>query len=893
MRYNLPHDAAEVNPVTYHNCSRRDFLTRAGSCAVALTIGIDLPQGTARRQIDSRFSDRQKLNAFVTIEKSGIVTIIVHKSEMGQGVYTALPMLVAEELEVPWEHIRVESAPAAPDYYNTAWGAFQGTGASSSVSTAWKQLRTPGAAAREMLVAAASNCWTVSPSECRASAGYIVHLPTSRRLAFGELVETAADMTVPQEPQLKDKSQFKLIGKKVPRIDSPDKVTGTAVYGIDAAVPGMVIAAVLRPPVFGAKLVSFDSSNIAACWNAQIVPLSSGVAVVSDSFWKACRGRELLKASWTRERVAELSSERLFAKHASLASSPGRAAKNVGDVATALATAASILDLSYQAPYLAHAAMEPLNCTANVSGDRCDVWVGTQMQTTDKDAVCQITGLTNEQIHIHTLYLGGSFGRRANPHADFIKEAVELSKKLQRAVKVIWTREDDMRGGYYRPMHFSRLRIGLDASGKPVAWRHTVRPPEWAKSPFRRSRRRFATHYFAQPAPVSAAYRSHGSRLNIEVKHASMATNIRSSAITAQAAILRESGGPFSIETVVLDPPRADEVLVRNLACGVCHTDAIAANMVTLPAIFGHEGTGVVEAVGAAVTHFKVGAHVIACYPSCGNCQGCIDGRPYHCNYHMTLGFAGRRLDGSATVHATGIPISGAFFQQSSFASHSVVPACNLVSVSHHVDPVLRAAIPCGVLTGAGAILNTFALSARQSITVFGAGTVGLSAVMAAKLAGASPLIAVDVLEQRLEIARELGATHTVRVQDGAVAHQILEIKRGGVDFALETSGNEFALDAAISSLRTGGRCGMVIAPHMGKKYPFETSAIFKRAATLEGIIQGSAVPRAFLPRLLQLHASGELPIDRLVRVYGFDEINHAFQDAKAGRVVKPVIRIH
>jgi aryl-alcohol dehydrogenase len=256
----------------------------------------------------------------------------------------------------------------------------------------------------------------------------------------------------------------------------------------------------------------------------------------------------------------------------------------------------------------------------------------------------------------------------------------------------------------------------------------------------------------------------------------------------------------------------------------------------------------------------------------------------------MALGFSGRRLDGSRTMETAQQSISGAFFQQSSFATHSVIPARNLIRVDDDVDPVLRAAIPCGVITGAGSVLNTFRISPQESLAVFGAGTVGLSAIMAAKLAGVRPLIAIDVLQERLDLALEFGATHGVRA-DGDVARQIRDIAPKGVDFTLETSGNETALNEAIMSLKTGGRCGMVIAPHMGRKYPFSTSEIFKRAVALEGIIQGSCVPRTFLPHVLRWIRDGRLPVNRLIGTYTFDEINRAFRDAREGKVVKAVIR--
>lgn len=359
------------------------------------------------------------------------------------------------------------------------------------------------------------------------------------------------------------------------------------------------------------------------------------------------------------------------------------------------------------------------------------------------------------------------------------------------------------------------------------------------------------------------------------------------------AAVVHEPHGIFTFQTVVLDDLRGDEVLVRNQASGICHTDVIAQEIMKLPAVLGHEAAGIIEAVGSSVRQFKKGDRVIVSYPSCGACDHCAEGHPYFCDHHMPLAFGGSRLDGSPTIKKNGEFISGAFFQQSSFATHLVTTERNVVKVGVDDGPAkLLAAIPCGVQTGAGAILNTFRVGAQQGLAVFGAGTVGLSAVMAGRLAGAWPLIAIDVVEERLNLALELGATHALNAKDGDIARRIKEIAVHGVHFSLETSANEDALNDAIASLSTGGWCGMVIAPHFGKKYAFSPTEIFKRAANLCGIIQGSAVPATFLPKLIELNRQGRLPYDRLVKTYRFEDINTAFADAHAGRTIKPVLEI-
>jgi aryl-alcohol dehydrogenase len=358
----------------------------------------------------------------------------------------------------------------------------------------------------------------------------------------------------------------------------------------------------------------------------------------------------------------------------------------------------------------------------------------------------------------------------------------------------------------------------------------------------------------------------------------------------AIAAILREPAGRFVLERVELGELRRDEVMIRNEATGICHTDLLARERVTLPAVLGHEAAGVIEAIGAAVTRVRVGDRVAVSYPWCGLCARCNSGEPYLCARHMQLAFAGARLDGSQPIALGGRPISSAFFQQSSFATRCIALERAVVPVSAPQPSGLLSAIPCGVQTGAGAVLNSLAVSARHSLAVFGVGAVGMSAVMAGSLAGAYPLIAIDIVPARLTLARELGASHVIEARGGDVAARIRDIMRDGVDFTLETSGNEQALNDAIAALASGGACGMVIAPHLGQKYPFSPSEVFTRAARLIGIIQGSAVPQLFLPKLLELHERGRFPFDRMVKYYDLEAINEAIVDTQAGRTIKPVL---
>ena len=361
---------------------------------------------------------------------------------------------------------------------------------------------------------------------------------------------------------------------------------------------------------------------------------------------------------------------------------------------------------------------------------------------------------------------------------------------------------------------------------------------------------------------------------------------------TATAAVVREPQGQFTFETIELDDLQSDEILVRNEASGICHTDFVAQNIMPLPGVVGHEGAGVIEAVGSGVSRVKVGDRVIISYPSCGICYGCLEGKPYHCAHHIPLGFEGTRLDGSHTIKLDGKAISGAFFQQSSFSTHSIAVERNIVPVTGNHKAEMLAAIPCGVQTGAGAILNTFKVGPRESLAIFGAGAVGLSAVMAGKLVGAFPVIAVDIVEARLELAKELGATHALNAKEGQVSERIKDIISTGVNYSLETSGNEHALNDAINCLATGGECGMVIAPHFGNKYPFSPTEVFRRAANLCGIIQGSSIPSTFLPTLLELNKQGRFPYDLLIKVYDFADINKAVAETKAGGPIKPVLKI-
>jgi isoquinoline 1-oxidoreductase beta subunit len=453
------------------NISRREFL-KSGA---ALTLAVMLP---GRAFAQSRVFEP---NAFVRIAPDNTVTVIVKHLEMGQGTYTGLPTLVAEELDADWAQIRVEGAPAdAKRYNNLFWGEAQGTGGSTALANSYEQLRKAGATARAMLVTAAANKWRVPAPEIRVAKGIVSH-GANRRARFGQLAAAAARLPVPTDVPLKTPDRFIYIGKSLPRKDSRAKSTGTAVFTQDVKLPGMLTALVVHPPRFGAKLKSFDAAKArqvkgVADVVAYTTSVSSGVAVLAADFWAAKKGRDALSVEWDEAGAFRMGSAEIMAEYRTLAEQPGTAARNDGDVAKALAGAARTLDAAYEFPYLAHACMEPMNCVVRLGGDSCEVWNGEQFQTVDQGMVAKVLGIPPQNVKLNMLYAGGSFGRRANPHSDYLMEAAAIAKAAggKAPVKLVWTREDDMRAGYYRPMYFHTLKAGLDAQGKLVAWQHRI-----------------------------------------------------------------------------------------------------------------------------------------------------------------------------------------------------------------------------------------------------------------------------------------------------------------------------------------------------------------------------------------------------------------------------------
>jgi isoquinoline 1-oxidoreductase beta subunit len=454
------------------NISRRDFLKAGALLGGGLVLGVSLPSA-AQAAKQAPKTESASLNAFVRIGTDDFVTIVVNHSEMGQGVYTSLPMLVNEELDADWAKIRLEAAPVDPAYNHTAFG-MQMTGGSSSVLSEYDRLRQMGAAAREMLIAAAAKQWKEDPSTCRVEKGKVFHT-SGKSLSYGKLAKRAAAMPVPQDVKLKDPSRYTIIGKPMRRLDTPEKVNGAARFGLDVSLPGMLTAVIARPPMFGATIKSVKDEKARAVPGVKAVAqVPSGVAVVAKDFWSAKKGRDALEIAWDEGPLAALSTAGMREQYAELAKTPGLAAKKEGDVDSALAKAVEKLSAEYEVPYLAHATMEPLNCTVDLKRNSCEIWTGTQFQTADRKAAAEVAGLKPEQVKVHTMYLGGGFGRRANPANDFVKEAVHVAKAAKAPVKVIWTREDDTCGGYYRPMWYDRIAAGLDETGGPIAWKHTI-----------------------------------------------------------------------------------------------------------------------------------------------------------------------------------------------------------------------------------------------------------------------------------------------------------------------------------------------------------------------------------------------------------------------------------
>jgi isoquinoline 1-oxidoreductase beta subunit len=468
------------------NLSRRRFLIAGTITGAGLTLGMHIlyagerPSRGGPGKAGERVAEppRFEPNAFVRIGTDDTVTVIAKHLEMGQGTYTGLATLVAEELDAAWSQVRVEAAPAdAERYNNLLWGAVQGTGGSTAIANSFEQMRKAGAVARVMLVSAAARRWGVSAETIAVHDGVLSHDASSRRASFGVLAEAAASEPMPEAVFVKAPEEFRLIGTRLPRKDGIEKTDGSAVFTQDIKLPGMLTAVVAHPPRFGARLKAFDAGAAKQIRGVvHVVEIPTGVAVLGRDFWSAFKGRDALRVEWNETQAFKLGSEQIMAEYRRLAETPGLSARRDGDPGRAMAGAARTVEARYEFPYLAHAAMEPMNCVVHLTDAGCEIWNGEQFQTPDQTALAKLLGLKPEQVSIHMLYAGGSFGRRANPQSDYVLEAAAIAQAIdsRAPVKLVWTREDDMRAGYYRPMYYHRIRAGLDSAGKPVAWQHRI-----------------------------------------------------------------------------------------------------------------------------------------------------------------------------------------------------------------------------------------------------------------------------------------------------------------------------------------------------------------------------------------------------------------------------------
>ncbi|WP_129777145.1 xanthine dehydrogenase family protein molybdopterin-binding subunit [Peristeroidobacter soli] len=460
------------------HATRRDVL-KGGA---VLTVGLWLPSvGAQANEPAAAKAGTFVPNAFVRIGEDNIVTVLSKHTEMGQGSYTGLATIVAEELDADWNQIRVEGAPAdAKLYNNLAFGPFQGTGGSTAIANSYEQLKNAGATARAMLVTAAANRWQVPANEITIASGVVQH-KSGKSARFGELVADASKLPVPTEVKPKDPSAYNRIGKSAPRVDSRAKSTGKAIFTQDFKLPGMLTAVVAHPPRFGGKVKSFDASKAKEIKGVKSVvafetPARSGVAVVATDFWAAKKGRDALSIEWDESNAFKQSSDEMLKQYRELSRKPGDIAKQEGDVEKAFASAARTFEATYEFPYLAHATMEPMNCVVQIGQGTCEVWNGEQFQTADQMAIATMLNIAPKDVKINQLFAGGSFGRRANPAGDYLVETVAIAKAIGTSdpVKLVWTREEDMRAGYYRPMYVHWLKAGVDAQGKIIAWQHRI-----------------------------------------------------------------------------------------------------------------------------------------------------------------------------------------------------------------------------------------------------------------------------------------------------------------------------------------------------------------------------------------------------------------------------------
>ncbi|MCC8976088.1 xanthine dehydrogenase family protein molybdopterin-binding subunit [Bradyrhizobium brasilense] len=447
--------------------SRRNFLRAGAIAGGGLLLSVSLP--FAGRESEAAASDGFAPNAFVRIGGDGKVVLTMPYVEMGQGTYTSIPMLIAEELEIGLTQVRLEHAPPSDKLYANPLLGVQATGNSNAMRGAWQPMRKAGATAKAMLVAAAAKRWNVEPGTCRAENGEVHHAASGRKLGYGELATDAAQMPVPENVTLKSPAEFKLIGTPAKRLDTPSKINGTAVYGIDARPPGVKVATLAQSPVFGGRVKRVDDAAAKAVKGVrQIVTLDDAVAVVADHMGAAKKGLAALTIEWDEGPHAKLATSDIARELEAATTKPGTVAQNIGDADKVMAGAATKVEATYQLPFLAHATMEPMNCTVHVRSDGCEIWVGSQALSRAQAVAAKVLNMPPEKVVVHNHLLGGGFGRRLE--VDGVIRAVQIAKQVDTPVKVVWTREEDIQHDMYRPYWCDRIAVGLDASGKPVAW---------------------------------------------------------------------------------------------------------------------------------------------------------------------------------------------------------------------------------------------------------------------------------------------------------------------------------------------------------------------------------------------------------------------------------------
>lgn len=483
-RANHPESSPETSPLVL---SRRIFLHHGAYAAAGLTLAVALPIGACSSPppatpvtagpVPTPPPPDLDANAFVRVTTDNRVIVTIKHLEMGQGAYNGLATLVAEEMDADWAQLEAQNAPAdATRYNNLSWGPVQGTGGSSGLPNAYLQMREAGAAARYLLVSAAAEQWNVPRADLSVRQGRVLHAASNRSASFGELASLASRQQLPASVPLKDPADFVFIGRPTPRLDT-GKTNGSARFTQDMYLPDMVTALVAHPPRFGATLTQVDSSAALAVPGVlAVLPIPSGVAVIARSFWQAKQGRDALRLEWDESRAVFVDTAELLEQYHLKTTEPGRIAVKRGQLKQGFRQSSRTLESSFEFPFLSHAAMEPMNCVVQQKPDGIEVWNGCQLQTMDQQAVARVFGVQPAQVKINTLFAGGSFGRRANPYSDYVVEAAQIARAYERKVpvKLVWTREDDLRAGYFRPLYVHHLKAGLNRQGEIVAWRHRI-----------------------------------------------------------------------------------------------------------------------------------------------------------------------------------------------------------------------------------------------------------------------------------------------------------------------------------------------------------------------------------------------------------------------------------